>query len=122
VRSSIGNNDVKYKPCSRWPCTTVTSQNEEHLDQLIYANWQITTRELCTELNTGFNAFEMMVAVLDYCKVCARWVPQMLTQEPKEHCMQVYQDLLNQYEAEGDSFLEYIISSDKTWCHHYKLE
>jgi len=46
----------------------------------------------------------------------------MLTQEHKEHRMQVCRDLLNQYGAEGDSFLDCIITGDKTWCHHYQLE
>jgi hypothetical protein len=44
----------------------------------------------------------------------------MLTQEHKEHRMQVCQDVLNQYEAQGDSFLDCIITGDKTWCHHYE--
>ena len=63
-----------------------------------------------------------MVAMLEYCKVCARWIPRMLMQEHKEHRMQVCQDLLNQYEAEGDSFLDRIITGDEKWCHHYELE
>ena len=46
----------------------------------------------------------------------------MLTQEHKEHRIQVCQDLLNQYEAEGDSFLDRIITGDETWCHHYEPE
>ena len=46
----------------------------------------------------------------------------MLTQEHKDHCMQVCQDLLNQYKAEGDSFLDRIITGDETWCHHYEPE
>jgi len=46
----------------------------------------------------------------------------MLTQEHKEQRMQECQDLLNQYEAEGDSFLDCIITSDETWCHHYEPE
>jgi len=46
----------------------------------------------------------------------------MLIQEHTEHHMQVCQDLLNQYEAEGDSFLDHIITSDKTWCHLYEPE
>ena len=75
VRFSNGNSDVKDKPCSGWPCTAVTPQNEEHLDQLIRANQWITTRELCTELNIGFNVLEMMMATLEYHKVCTRWVP-----------------------------------------------
>jgi histone-lysine N-methyltransferase SETMAR len=65
---------------------------------------------------------ETMVATLEYHKVCARWVPRMLTQEHKENRMQVCQDLLNQYEADGDSFLDRIITGDETWCHHYKPE
>lgn len=36
--------------------------------------------------------------------------------------MQVCQDLLNQYDAEGDSSRDHIITKDKTWCHHYKPE
>ena len=119
---SSGDSDVKDKPHSGRPCTAVTPRNEECLDQLIYANLRIMTRELCTELNIGCNALEMMVATLEYHKVCARWVPRMLTQDHKEHCMQVCQDLLNQYEAEGDSFLDRIITGDETWCHHYEPE
>jgi hypothetical protein len=36
--------------------------------------------------------------------------------------MQVCQDLLNHYEAEGDSFLDRIITGDETWCHQYEPE
>ena len=40
------NSNVKDKPCSGWPCTAVTPQNEEHLDQLIHTNQWIKTRKL----------------------------------------------------------------------------
>ena len=46
----------------------------------------------------------------------------MLTQKKKEHHKQVCQDLLNQYEAEGDSYLDHIITSYEMWYHHYKPE
>jgi len=42
----------------------------------------------------------------------------MLTQEQKEHCMQVCWDLLNQSEAESDSSLDHITSGDEIWCHY----
>ena len=122
ARFSIGDSDMKDKPRSGRPCTAVTPQNEECLDQLIRANRRITNRKLCTEMNIGCNALETMVAALEYCKVGARWVPRMLTQEHKEHLMQVSQDLLNQYETEGDSFLDRIITGDETWCQHYEPE
>jgi len=102
ARFSSGNSDVKDKPRSRRPCTAVTPQNEERLDQLIRANRRITTKELCTKLNISFNALETMVATLEYRKVSSRWDPRMLTQEHKEHRMQVCQGLLNQNQAEGE--------------------
>ena len=71
---SSGNSDLKDKPRSGRPCTAVTPRNKERLDQLICANRQITTRELCMELNIGCNALEAMVAT-EYRKVYARWVP-----------------------------------------------
>ena len=40
--------------------TTVTARNEDWLDQFIHVTWQITTRELCMELNI-FSALETMV-------------------------------------------------------------
>jgi len=46
----------------------------------------------------------------------------MFTQEKEEYCMQVCQDLLNKYEAEGDSFLDHIITSEEMWSHHYEME
>ena len=58
ARFSSGDSAGKEKPCSGWPCTAVTPQNEEHLDQLICANQQIMTRELCTELNISFSALK----------------------------------------------------------------
>ena len=109
---SSGDSDVKDNPRSERPCIAFTPRNKERLDWLIRANRRIMIRELCTELNIIFNALETIVATLEYRKVCTRWVPRMLTQEHKEHRMQVCQDLLNQYEAEGDSFLDRIIISD----------
>jgi len=61
------------------------------------ASPSVDHRELCMKLNIGFSTLETVMAKLEYSKVCARWVPQMLGQ--KEHCLQVFQDLLRQYEA-----------------------
>ena len=46
----------------------------------------------------------------------------MHTQEETEHYVHVCQDLLNQNKAEGDSFLDPIITSDEMQCHHCELE
>jgi len=72
---SSGNSNIKDKPCTKLPCTAVTSLTEQHLDQLTHTNQQIKTRELCTRLNIDLNALEMIATMLEYHKVCAEWVP-----------------------------------------------
>lgn len=34
--------------------------------------------------------------------------------------MQVFWDLLYQYETEGDNFLDHVITDDEIWCHNYE--
>jgi len=99
VRFGCGDSNVKDKPRSGQLCTAVTLQNEEHLYQLIHANQQIMTRELCRELNISFSVLEMTLAMLEYHKICTKWVSQMLTQKQKDYHLQVCQDLLNQCKA-----------------------
>jgi len=76
-----------HQPHFSPPCTAVTPRNEEHLDQVIYKNWQTTTRGLRTELSISFIALETMEATLEYCKVCIRWISQMLTTKQNGHHM-----------------------------------
>ncbi len=47
----------------------------------------------------------------------------MVSQGLKECDMQVSQDLLDKYEAEGDRLLDYIIKCGyEMWCHYYEQE
>jgi len=55
-----------------------------------------------------------MVAILEYQKIHTRLTHMLELQE--EHCMQVCQELLNEYEAEGDSFLDCIITTEMSWA------
>jgi transposase len=61
ARFSSDDSDVTDKPRSERSCTALTPRKEERLDQLIRANRRINIKELCTELNIGFNALETMV-------------------------------------------------------------
>lgn len=65
---SSGNSDMKDKPCFGQPCTAVTPQNEEYLDQLICMNWQIMMKEMCTEMTIFFSVLEMMLAAWELVK------------------------------------------------------
>ena len=52
-------------------------------------------------------------------KVCQMGATNAHSRE-KNHWVTVSQELLKQYEAEGNAFLDQIVTSDETWCHYYK--
>ena len=88
------------------------------LDHLISANQQITSKELYLELNIGFSVLEIMVATLEYIS----GESHKCSHRKRKKTMQICQDLLNKHKAEGDNFLDHIITSDEILCHHYEPE
>jgi len=91
--SAVVTVTLKDKPCSRWSYTAVTSRDEESLDQLIHR-----IRDLCTELNTGLDVLEMVMATFEYHWVCARWVPWMFKHEQRGTERTPYASLLEPVE------------------------
>lgn len=58
---------------------------------------------------------ELVKHHLHYAKICARWVPRMLTDEHKNKRMAAALTFLERYSVEGDSFLTRIVTGDETW-------
>jgi hypothetical protein len=46
-------------------------------------------------------------------------MPQFLTPEMKQNCVVACQTLLDQYERDGEAFLDRIVTTDESWVHHY---
>ena len=63
-----------------------------------------------------------IIGVLGSQKVCARWVPHMLSDEMKAEGVRISQELLECFEKEDEDFLKKIITGDETWVHHYDPE
>jgi histone-lysine N-methyltransferase SETMAR len=55
------------------------------------------------------------------CRVVAKFVPKLLSQEQQELCFEVTQDMLQC--ANGDpEFLKTVITGDETWVYEYDPE
>ena len=48
-------------------------------------------------------------------KLCARWVPKMLTEEHRLKRQASALDFLTRYSEEGDNFLSRVVTADETW-------
>ncbi|GFW90335.1 tropomodulin [Trichonephila clavipes] len=59
--------------------------------------------------------YEVVTVKLGYRKLCARWVPKMLTVEHKKKRMGFALDFLTCYAEAGDEFLDHIVTGDEMW-------
>ena len=59
---------------------------------------------------------------LGHRKMCARWVPKMLTDDHKTKRMGSVLRFLTRYTQERDEFLDSIVTGDETWVFHHTPE
>jgi hypothetical protein len=111
---------VSDLPGSGRPSTAVTPAAVQRALSHIRNYRRITTRELFAILAIGKDVVDKIIHQLGYAKVCALSVPRSLTEEHKEQRKIVFSELLARYEAEGEDFLSTIVTSDKTWIHHFQ--
>ncbi len=55
-------------------------------------------------------------------RLCARWIPKMLTEEQKARRVSSCVSFLTRVEREGDTFLDRIVTVDETWISLYDPE
>jgi len=101
----------------------VTPEVIAAVEAIVKDNLRVTVREIAAHLDmSDGSAHHIVHDVLQFYKVSARWVPCQLTAELKERRVDACQELLKRFEAEGDGFLERIVTGDKTWVHYHQPE
>jgi histone-lysine N-methyltransferase SETMAR len=58
----------------------------------------------------------------DMKKLCARWVPRLLTADQKRTHMKISEQCLERFNKNTTDFVRRFITMDETWIHHYTLE
>lgn len=66
--------------------------------------------------------YEVVTKQLGYHKFCARWIPKVLTEIHKSKRMGSALDFLSRYDAEGEEFLNRIVTGDETWVAYVNAE
>ena len=92
------------------------------MDENIQDDRHVTVDTIARTLGIGHNAVQEMIESLGYRKVCARWVPRLLTEDHKGQRKAITSELLQRYRHEGDDFLLRIVTGDESWFHHFEPE
>ena len=78
-----GNTSIQDQPRSGHPRTASTERNRERVDEIIQDDRHVTVDTIARTLGLGHNAVQEMIESLGYRKVCAHWVPRLLTEDHK---------------------------------------
>ena len=95
--------------------------HQDRVEELICENRHIKQKEIAVALGISKERVGHIIGVLGFRKVCAKWVPCMLSDKMKAERVHISRELLECFEKEGED-LKKIITGDETWVHHYDPE
>ncbi|XP_048243687.1 histone-lysine N-methyltransferase SETMAR-like [Haliotis rufescens] len=105
------------------PSTSTSPENIDTVHTLVMENRRITLHELEETTGLSYGSIHNIIhGKLHMSKVCARWVPRMLTDDMKLSRVTISGALLTRYNANPDDFHFRIVTSDETWVYHYDPE
>ena len=73
----------------------------------------------CTGIPEG-NVQSILKKCLDLRKVCARWVPHLLTEEQKTQRLKCARELLKTYKGCNSRAISNLLIGDETWVHRFE--
>ena len=118
-----GREDLKDAPREGRPVTATTEENVKRVHDAILENRKIDIIHLVDELNLSSGTISSIIHDhLLMKKLCAHWVPRMLTDAMKEKRVTMSRDLLDIYNRDPEDFHFRIVTGDETWIHHYDPE
>ncbi|GFO40415.1 transposase [Plakobranchus ocellatus] len=105
------------------PLSASDTAYREKIDCMIRANRRVKQKEIADEVGISKErVHHIFTIVLGYRKVSTHWVPRELTVDMKAQRKDMCTQLLERYNAEGEAFLQRILTGDESWIHQYDPE
>ena len=114
-----GRKDLNDEPRPGRPVSQSTAENVDKVHQLVLENRKISIECIVQEtgLSTG-TVHTILHEHLSMSKVCARWVPKMLTPDMKATRVNTSSVLLSRYNVNPENFLSRVVTGDETWVYY----
>jgi len=103
---------------------SISDETVAKVEQIMRQDRRITLDDLCILVPEVSRSTigRTLTEKLEYRKVCARWVPRMLTEDHQRQRNDSSRKFLQRYADENDNFLDSIVTGDKTWAFHFTPE
>lgn len=120
-RFTEGDEDVNDRKRSGRP--SFSGKINDRIRDILRSDRRRTVQEIAemTDVSVG-KAYNIVTNDLNQRKVCARWVPRLLSDEDKRRRVAASEAFLKRFERQGQRFLDRIITVDETWLFHFDPE
>jgi histone-lysine N-methyltransferase SETMAR len=120
-RFTEGRESLENDPRSGRPATSITIREIDAVKKIIEIDARYTVDDISAF--TGINSstvFKILKEKLLLKKVCARWVPHILTDEQKRNRVEICQKLLKTYGKFNQRRLDEVVTGDETWIYFFE--
>ena len=140
LQKVYGNGALKYATVCKWvrrfndgresiekdlrvgrPVSVLTEKNVATVKTLIEEDARYTVQEI--EELSGIHSSSVLKILheqLGLRKICACWVPHLLTDEQKQSRVRLASQVIEKYDKCDPSRLEEIVTGDETWIYHFQ--
>ena len=103
------------------PKTSVTKANIAAVKIVVDKDVRLSVKDItsCTGISEG-SVQTILKKRLDLRKVCARWVPHLLTEEQKTQRLKCARELLKTYKGCNSRVISNLLTGDETWVHMFE--
>ena len=112
-----GRESLEDDPRSGRPTTSTSPENIEKVHKLVIENRRISLYELEEATGISYGSIHNILHdELHMSKVCARWVPKMLSDDMKQSRVTISGAMLTRYNTNPDDFHFRVVTCDETGC------
>ena len=120
-RFNDGRESIENDPRVGRPVSVLTEKNVATVKTLIEEDARYTVQEI--EELSGIHSASVLKILrerLGLCKICAFWVPHLLTDDEKQGRVRLASQFIEKYDKCDPRRLEDIVTGDETWIYHFQ--
>lgn len=118
-----GRTSTDDAPRSGRPNEVTTPENIEKIHRIVLNDRKVKVGELAETMGMSKERIgNILHEHLHMKKLCARWVPRLLTVDQKQHRVIDSERNLDMFRRNPKEFLRRFVTMDETWIHHYTPE
>ena len=118
-----GRTSLEDDPREGRPKSATTPEIIEQVHDMVLDDRRMKVREIAETIGISKERVGYILhEELDMKKLCARWVPRLLTADQKRTRMKISEQCLERFNKNKTDFVHRFITMDETWIHHYTPE